>query len=59
MAIRVDHPLVRGVNLKESEDDVEGRWFDLKYEKAPHFCFDCGCLVHNAEGCQGVKEETR
>jgi hypothetical protein len=51
--IRVDEPLMRGVNLRSSDEDVEGSWFDLQYEKIPHFCFDCGCLVHPDEGCLG------
>ena len=46
VAVRVDQPLPRGVSLKDSEDEEEGRWFDLKYEKVPHFCFDCGRIVH-------------
>jgi hypothetical protein len=57
--IRVDKPLLRGVILKESEDDVEGKWFDLKYEKIPHFCFDCGMLFHTADGCKAEEEEVQ
>jgi hypothetical protein len=59
VAIRVDQPLVRGVPLKESEDEVEGKWFDIKYEKIPHFCFDCGCLVHAVEGCQAGSKDVK
>jgi hypothetical protein len=44
--VKLDQPLPRGVSLKDSEDEEEGWWFDLKYEKVPHFFFDCGCLVH-------------
>jgi hypothetical protein len=55
--VRVDQPLLRGVSVRRSEDDVEGSWFDLKYEKVPHFCFDCGCVVHPVEGCTAAKEE--
>jgi hypothetical protein len=51
VAVRVDQPLVRGVPLKESEEEVEGKWFDIKYERVPHFCFDWGCLVHPESGC--------
>jgi hypothetical protein len=56
VSVRVDQPLVRGVSVKESEDDVDGRWFDLKYEKVPHFCFDCGRLVHVEDRCPVEKE---
>jgi hypothetical protein len=59
VAVRVDQPLMRGVNLKSSDDEVEGKWFDIKYEKIPHFCFDCGCLVHPAEGCQAEKDDVK
>jgi hypothetical protein len=52
VAVRVDQPLLRGVTVRENEDDKEGTWFDLKYEKVPHFCFDCGCLVHPADVCE-------
>jgi hypothetical protein len=37
VAIRIDQPLVRGVPLKESDDQIEATWFDIKYEKIPHF----------------------
>jgi hypothetical protein len=53
VAITVHQPLLRGVPLKESYSNEDGRWFDIKYEKVPHFCFECGCLVHPADGCQG------
>jgi hypothetical protein len=55
--VRVDQPLPRGVSMKEKGDEVEGTWFELKYEKVPHFCFDCGCIVHPAEGCAAEKSE--
>ncbi|KAE8782259.1 hypothetical protein D1007_44349 [Hordeum vulgare] len=47
--ISVYEPLVRYFNLKESKEDEEGTWFNFSYEKIPHFCFECGSLVH-AEG---------
>jgi hypothetical protein len=46
VAIRVDQPILRGVTVKTSDDDKEGRWFDIQYEKIPHFCFECGRIVH-------------
>jgi hypothetical protein len=65
--VRVDQPLLRGVFLPDRDDDGDeegrkkkGKWFDLQYEKIPHFCFDCGCLVHGEEGCLAtdkVKED--
>jgi hypothetical protein len=69
--IQVTQPLLRVVTLKdreeeegdEEEDDEakkkKRRWFDLKYEKIPHFCFDCGCLVHKEEGYLAEKEEVQ
>ncbi|KAK1695860.1 hypothetical protein QYE76_012557 [Lolium multiflorum] len=59
VAVRVDQPLMRGVNMKDYDDEVEGKWFDIKYEKIPYLCFDCGCLVHPAEGCQAKKDEVK
>jgi hypothetical protein len=57
--IKMDQPLVRGVPLKESEEESEGKWFDIKYERIPHFCFDCGRLVHSVEGCLAEKEDVK
>jgi hypothetical protein len=59
VAIKVDQPLMRGVSIRESEDDVEGKWFDIKYEKIPHFCFDCGCLIHVEGKCLAENEEVK
>lgn len=47
----VCEPLVRGFYLKKDEEDIEKTWFDFKYEKIPHFCFECGRLVHGENGC--------
>lgn len=49
--IPVHEPLVRCFNLKKSKDDTVGTWFDFSYEKVPHFCFDCGRLVHVGGAC--------
>jgi hypothetical protein len=48
-------PLLRGVPIKESSDDETGMWFDIKYEKIPHFCFDCGRMVHPENFCSAQK----
>jgi hypothetical protein len=58
VAVRVDQPLVRGVCVRESEKE-KGRWFDLKYEKVPHFCFDCGRLVHSEGRCSAEGEKVK
>jgi hypothetical protein len=57
--VRVDQPLARGVKLRENDEEVEGTWFDVKYERIPHFCFDCGCLVHPENGCSANREEVK
>ncbi|KAK1621231.1 hypothetical protein QYE76_026748 [Lolium multiflorum] len=57
LEVRADHPLPRGVSMKEKDDDKEGTWFDLKYEKIPHFCFDCGCIVHPPDGSPAENSE--
>lgn len=49
--LSVFDPLVRGFYLKKSEEDDEQTWFDFTYEKIPHFCFECGRLVHGEDGC--------
>jgi hypothetical protein len=59
VVVRVDQPLLRGVPLKESEEEAEGRWFDIKYERVPHFCFDCGCLVHPVSGCSTERGDVK
>ena len=50
--ISVYEPLIRGMRLKSSPEDVEGTWYDFYYEKVPHFCFDCGSLVHVEGVCE-------
>nr|XP_020185121.1 uncharacterized protein LOC109770823 [Aegilops tauschii subsp. strangulata] len=49
--ISVFDPLVRGFYLKKSKDAKEKTWFDFYYEKVPHFCFDCGRMVHVGDRC--------
>ncbi|KAK1642920.1 hypothetical protein QYE76_060725 [Lolium multiflorum] len=56
--VRVDQPLLRGVWLRDSEDDEKGKCFDLKYENVPHFCFDCGCLIHPEDICRMAGEKS-
>lgn len=50
--ISVHEPLVRGFYLKKFKEDVEKTWFDFHYEKIPHFCFECGRLVHAGGVCE-------
>jgi hypothetical protein len=59
VAVRVDQLLLRCVCVRESKENVEGTWFDLKYEKIPHFCFDCGCLVHAEDVCPAERDEEK
>jgi hypothetical protein len=59
VAIRVDQPLLHGVRICESEEREVGHWFDLKYEKIPHFCFDCGLLIHPDGKCLAEKQELK
>jgi hypothetical protein len=49
--ISLFEPLVRGFKLRASRDDKVGTWFDFHYEKIPHFCFECGRLVHADGRC--------
>jgi hypothetical protein len=57
VAIRVDQPLLRGISVRESENDEACTWFDLRYEKVPHFCFDYGRVVHPENRCTAEVEE--
>ncbi|KAI5001329.1 hypothetical protein ZWY2020_025979 [Hordeum vulgare] len=50
--IFVHEPLVRGFYLKTSLEDKVGTWYDFLYEKVPHFCFQCGRLVHMDGICE-------
>jgi hypothetical protein len=59
VAVRVDQPLPRGIPLKDSDSETDSQWFDIKYERIPHFCFDYGCLVHGEEGCQAERVEVK
>jgi hypothetical protein len=59
IAISIDTPILRGVRLMESADDEVGHWFDVQYEKIPHFCFDCGRLIHPGDGCEAEKSEVK
>ena len=49
--IMLFEPLVRGFFLKNSQEDKVSTWYDFHYEKIPHFCFECGRLVHENGRC--------
>ncbi|KAF5471500.1 hypothetical protein F2P56_008288 [Juglans regia] len=52
LRVRVEIPLrravVRGRWIKVNETNV---WANLKYEKLPKLCFQCGWLIHGEKGC--------
>ncbi|OMO49877.1 hypothetical protein COLO4_38315 [Corchorus olitorius] len=52
MRIIVDseRPLVPGFWFPSGDGDK--RWADIKYEKLPDFCFDCGRLRHGCKHCK-------
>lgn len=56
--ILVYEPLVRGFYLKSSLEDKGGQWFNFHYEKIPHFCFECGWLVHVNGVCEPPVDST-
>ncbi|KAF5472196.1 hypothetical protein F2P56_004583 [Juglans regia] len=47
-------PLARGRTIT-----IKGQvlWIPVKYEKLPHFCFRCGCIIHDEVGCRGKDGE--
>jgi hypothetical protein len=57
--VRVEEPLLRGISVRNSEDDVRGNWFDVQYERVPHFCFDCRRLVHPNDFCPADRDEEK
>jgi hypothetical protein len=57
VAIKVDQPLIREVQIRESKDQVVGSWFDIKYEKVPHFYFSYGLLIHQDDRCKNEEFE--
>jgi hypothetical protein len=56
--ISVYEPLVPGFYLKTSLEDKIGTWFDFHYQKVPHFCFECGRLVHEGGLCDPPIDST-
>jgi hypothetical protein len=46
--IDVKKPLDRGRALNLCG---KSSWVTFKYEKLPLFCFNCGCIVHDDQGC--------
>ena len=57
--IPIDQPLVRAVWVKESVDDDKGVWYDVRYEKIPHFCLSCGKLFHGNGTCEGANSTNK
>ncbi|KAE8792849.1 hypothetical protein D1007_32632 [Hordeum vulgare] len=57
--IYVFEPLVHGFYLKSSPEDKSGMWYGFSYEKVPHFCFECGRLVHVDGVCVPPVDSTR
>lgn len=55
--ISMFEPLAKCFNLKKSKDDLQGIRYDFLYEKIPHFCFDCGRLVHVDGNCDSNVEQ--
>jgi hypothetical protein len=53
--IDIKKPLDRGRALNLCG---KSSWVTFKYEKLPLFCFNCGCIVHDDQGCS-VPRPTR
>jgi hypothetical protein len=51
--IDITKPLERGRALWLNGKMV---WVNFRYEKLPHFCFNCGRIFHNMEQCSDRKE---
>jgi hypothetical protein len=46
--VNLRKPLVRGRMLKIRDRTT---WISFQYEKIPRFCFKCGVIAHDQEGC--------
>ncbi|KAF5468807.1 hypothetical protein F2P56_012927 [Juglans regia] len=51
--VDLEKPLARGRSIT-----VRGKhlWTHFKFEKLPHICFSCGCILHREQGCIGTGE---
>jgi hypothetical protein len=53
--INITKPLARGRLLKMKDRSY---WIRFQYEKIPKFCYRCGIICHEADGCK-LKEKGR
>ncbi|KAJ1400814.1 Zinc knuckle CX2CX4HX4C [Sesbania bispinosa] len=51
----VTKPLKPGINVGSKVDGMV--WVDFVYERLPQFCYSCGLIGHDEDGCKSRKEE--
>lgn len=55
VAIDVSKPLRRCVGIFSTRRQAH-EWYDVRYEKLPHFCFSCGIIGHSSVECRTPAE---
>ncbi|KAJ1400865.1 Zinc finger, CCHC-type [Sesbania bispinosa] len=50
----VNKPLKSGINVGSMKDGIS--WADFQYERLPQFCYICGKVGHDEDGCKSQQE---
>ncbi|KAJ1418141.1 Zinc knuckle CX2CX4HX4C [Sesbania bispinosa] len=53
--IEVSKPLLPGINAGSRKDGIF--WADFKIERVPQFCYKCGIIGHDEDGCNSTTQE--
>lgn len=48
--VNISHPIRAGMYIGNDHDGIN--WVDFRFENLPMFCFGCGLIGHNLEGCK-------
>ncbi|KAJ1436291.1 Zinc knuckle CX2CX4HX4C [Sesbania bispinosa] len=53
--IEVSKPLLPGISASSRKDGIF--WADFKFERVPQFCYKCGIIGHDEDGCNSTTQE--